>query len=251
MQSFQRLCLHSVPFLPFHYSLLPFLTDLSWELILNKSLVSASLSQALLLVSPFHDSGVPWRNIRPKIYVFIPKRAGKYRASHGYIRKTTWSETIIDLELDAIHVLLTKLTTQSEIKQIWFPVFYSGLQYQLPDWWAISWIIDLFSKNYMLGIDFSDEFSIVNKTNSLGSGAREPSLKHVPAMTPDISVNFLILISSHEKYINTCFMGLIWGFNHSAWHLISSNLVLAIRASIKDYFSPKVIHVLVWESLDS
>lgn len=86
----------------------------------------------------------------------------------------------------------------------------------------------------MLGIDFSDEFSMVNKTNSLGSGAREPSLKHIPAMTLDMSVSFLILIFSHEKYINTCFMGLIWGFNHSAWHLISYNLVLAIRASIKD-----------------
>lgn len=98
----------------------------------------------------------------------------------------------------------------------------------------------------MLGIDFSDEFSMVNKTNSLGSGAREPSLKHIPAMTLDMSMSFLILIFSHEKYINTCFMGLIWGFNHSAWHLTSSNLVLATIASIKGYLSPKVINVLVW-----
>ena len=162
--------------------------------------------------------------------------------------RQAWGETIVDLGLDAIHVLMTKLPTQSEIKQIWFPVFYSGLQYQLPDWWAIFWFIDLFNKNYMLGIDFSDEFSIVNKTNSLGSGARESSLKHIPAMTLDMSVNFLILISSHEKYINTCFMRLIWGFNHSAWHLISSNLVLAIRASIKDYFSPKVITLSYFHS---
>ena len=103
--------------------------------------------------------------------------------------RQAWGETIVDLGLDAIHVLMTKLPTQSEIKQIWFPVFYSGLQYQLPDWWAIFWFIDLFNKNYMLGIDFSDEFSIVNKTNSLGSGARESSLKHIPAMTLDRSVS--------------------------------------------------------------
>lgn len=151
--------------------------------------------------------------------------------------RQTWGETIIDLGLYTIHAPLTKFPTQSEMKQISFPVFYSGLQYQLPDW---------LNKNCMLGIDFSDEFSMVNKTNSLGSGAREPSLKHIPAMTLDMSMSFLILIFSHEKYINTCFMGLIWGFNHSAWHLTSSNLVLATIASIKGYLSPKVINVLVW-----
>ena len=87
----------------------------------------------------------------------------------------------------------------------------------------------------------------MNKANSLGSGARQRWLRHVPAMTLDMSVNFLILMFSPEKY--TCFMGFIWGFNHSAWHLISANLVLAIRASIKEYFSPNVIHLSVWESL--
>lgn len=101
----------------------------------------------------------------------------------------------------------------------------------------------------MLGIDFSDEFSIVNKTNSLGSGAREPSLKHIPSNDSRHISELPDPPFPHEKYINTCFMGLIWRFNHSAWHLISSNLVLAIRASIKGYFSPKVIHVLVWNHL--